>query len=136
MADLNIRAREKVYTDVDFAFRANPVTGDVSLKKDVEAVKQSVLNILKTRRGEKPFSPNFGSGIYSFLFEPIDSVTKAMIEEDIIFSLRNYEPRVKILSIVVDDLEDQNAINIRLDLEIISPVVTTTTIEFIVQRLR
>jgi phage baseplate assembly protein W len=136
MADLNIRAREKVYTDLDFAFRANPVTGDVSLKKDVEAVKQSVLNILKTRRGEKPFLPNFGSGIHSYLFEPIDSVTKAMIEEDVIFSLRNYEPRVRILSIVVDDLADQNAINIRLDLEIISPVVTTTTIEFIVQRLR
>jgi len=48
MADLNIRARDRIYSDMDFAFRENPVTGDVAIKKDVEAVKQSVLNILLT----------------------------------------------------------------------------------------
>jgi hypothetical protein len=136
MANLNIRAREKVYTDVDFAFRVNPDTEDLYIKKDVEAVKQSVLNILRTRRGERPFMPSFGSNIDSYLFEPIDSTTKAMIEEEIIFAIRNYEPRVIIKAIVVEALEEQNAIKIALDVEIISPTLATTTIEFIVQRLR
>lgn len=140
MAELNIRARNKVYSDIDFAFRPvqmqNDTAGDVSLKRDVEAVKQSVLNILKTNRGERPFLPSFGANIRSHLFENIDEVTKALIEEEIIFALRNFEPRVLILSVDVDDTPDKNAISIRLDLEIISPIATTTTLEFTVERLR
>jgi phage baseplate assembly protein W len=136
MVNLNIRSREKVYTDADFAFRANPDTGDIYIKKDVEAVKQSVLNILRTKRGERAFMPSFGSNISAYLFEPLDSVTKSMIEEEIIFSLTAYEPRVVILSIDINDNPDNNSIGISLDLEIITPVRTTTTLEFIVQRLR
>lgn len=136
MAELTVRARNKVYSDLDFAFRKNPITNDVSLKKDVEAVKQSVLNILLTNRGEKPFQSAFGSNIQSYLFENVDSVTISLIEEDIIFALSNFEPRVRVLSVEVDDLSERNAINVRLDLEIISPVRTETTVEFIVERLR
>ena len=140
MADLNIRARDKVYSDIDFAFRPVQMQddgpGDVALKRDVEAVKQSVLNILNTNRGERPFQPSFGANIRSYLFENIDEVTKALIQEEIVFSLRNFEPRVLVLSIDVDSPPDSNAVNIRLDLEIISPIETTTTLEFTVERLR
>ena len=136
MAELKIRAREKVYTDLDFAFRANPITSDVSLKKDVEAVKQSVLNILLTNKGERPFLPTFGSNIRSRLFENIDSVTSLLIEEDIAFALRNFEPRVRVISVNVEEKPERNTVNITLDVEIISPVRTTTTIEFSVERVR
>jgi len=140
MAELNIRARDKVYSDIDFAFRPVQMegneSGDVARKRDVEAVKQSVLNILRTNRGERPFSPSFGSNIRSYLFENVDEVTKTLIEEDIVFSLRNFEPRVSILSINVSDIPDRNAVNITMDLEIISPVETTTTLDFTLERLR
>ena len=136
MADLSIRAREKVYTDLDFAFRENPITSDVSLKKDVEAVKQSVLNILLTNKGERPFLPTFGSNIRSHLFENIDSVTSSLIEEDITFALRHFEPRVRVISVNVEAQPERNAVNITLDVEIISPVRTTAKIEFSVERVR
>lgn len=140
MAELNIRARNKVYSDIDFAFRPVQMEedqpGDVARKRDVEAVKQSVLNILRTNQGERPFSPSFGSNIRSYLFENVDEVTKALIEEDIIFSLRNFEPRVNIFSIDINDVPDKNTVNITMDLEIISPVETTTTLDFTLERLR
>ena len=140
MADLNIRARDKVYSDIDFAFRPVQMQddrpGDVALKRDVEAVKQSVLNILRTNRGERPFQPSFGSNIRAYLFENIDEVTKTLIQEEVVFALRNFEPRVVVLSIDVDSPLDSNAVNIRLDLEIVSPIATTTTLEFTVERLR
>jgi phage baseplate assembly protein W len=136
MANLSIRAREKVYSDLDFAFRKNPITNDVSLRKDVEAVKQSVLNILLTNRGERVFMSSFGANIRSFLFENIDSVTTALIQEDIIIALANFEPRVRVLTVDVQDKRDMNAINILLEIEILSPVQTTTSVEFIVERLR
>jgi phage baseplate assembly protein W len=134
--ELSIRARDKVYSDFDFAFRMNPVTNDVSLKKDVEAVKQSVVNILSTNRGERPFMPDFGANIQGFLFENVDSVTSALIEEQIRSAIANYEPRVRVLEVNVEDLSYRNAINIRLDIEILSPSQTITSVEFIVERLR
>lgn len=140
MAELNIRARNKVYSDIDFAFRPVQMEedqpGDIARKRDVEAVKQSVLNILRTNRGERPFNPSFGSNVRSYLFENVDEVTKALIEEDIVFSLRNFEPRVNILSININDVPDKNAVNITMELEIISPIETTTTLEFTLERLR
>jgi len=136
MADLNIRARDRIYSDMDFAFRENPVTGDVAIKKDVEAVKQSVLNILLTNRGEKPFDPSFGSGIRSYLFENIDAVTETLIREDIVFSLNNFEPRVVIEDLSVTAKPDNNSVDISLTVEIVNPVNVVTTIEFTVERLR
>lgn len=140
MADLTIRARDRIYSDFDFAFRPvqmqDDARGDLSRKRDIEAVKQSVLNILRTNRGERPFSPAFGSNIRSYLFENVDAVTRALIEEDIIFSLSNFEPRVRILNVNVTDLPDNNAINISLELEIISPINTVTAVEFTLERLR
>lgn len=136
MADLSIRARNKIYSDMDFAFRANPITGDVSIKKDVEAVKQSVLNILLTNRGEKPFEPTFGSGIRSYLFENVDGVTETLIREDIIFSLNNFEPRVIVEDVTVTARDDSNQVDISLTVNIINPINVTTAIEFTLERLR
>lgn len=140
MANNSVVARDKVYSDIDFGFRpvnmSDNSRGDIARKKDIEAVKQSVLNILQTNRGERPFSPSFGSNIRSYLFENVDAVTKALIQEDIIFSLNNFEPRVNVLSVDVNDNIDNNAINIQLDLEIINPVNTTTTVQFSLERLR
>jgi len=131
-----IVAREQSYSDFDLAFRANPVTGDVALKKNEQAVKQSVLNILLTNRGERPFDPNFGSDITSQLFENFDPIVETILEEQIRTALRNYEPRVNLLGVVVDGSPDRNAINVRVEFEIISPEGVTTSVDFSVERLR
>ena len=135
-SELSVIARQRVFSDVDFAFRMNPVTNDVAVKRDIEAIKQSVVNILSTNRGERPFMPAFGANIQSYLFENVDSVTASLIEEEIRSALVNYEPRVRVLEVFVQDLSDRNAIDIRLNLEIISPFVAVTSVEFIVERLR
>jgi uncharacterized protein len=131
-----IVARQKTYTDLDFAFRRIPNTNDVALKTDVEAVKQSVINILSTNRGERPFLPSFGGNIRSYLFENFSPVMAVELEEEIISALANHEPRVKVLSVDISDMSYRNALQIRLELEILSPVQTQTSVEFIVERLR
>ena len=134
--DSNIRARTKPYSDFDFPFKKHPVTKDVPVKRDVEAVKQSVRNILLTRRGEKFFDPDFGGSLTEFLFELFDPIVEAEMEERIINTLRNYEPRVKVLSVDVTDLSHRNALNLKLEVQILSPENITTDIEFIIERLR
>ena len=134
--DSNIRARTKPYSDFDFVFKKHPVTKDVPIKRDVEAVKQSVRNILLTRRGEKFFDPDFGGSLTEFLFENFDPIVEAEMNQRIVNTLRNYEPRVKVLNIEIEDLSERNALHLRLEVQILSPENLTTDIEFIIERLR
>ncbi len=135
-ADSNIRARTKPYSDFDFVFKKHPVTKDVPIKRDVEAVKQSVRSILLTRRGEKFFDPDFGGSLTEFLFENFDPIVEAEMNQRIVNTLRNYEPRVKVLNIEIEDLSERNALHLRLEVQILSPENLTTDIEFIIERLR
>ena len=134
--DSNIRARTKPYSDFDFPFKKHPVTKDVPIKRDVEAVRQSVRNILLTRRGEKFFDPDFGGSLTEFLFENFDPIVEAEMNQRIVNTLRNYEPRVKVLNIEIEDLSERNALHLRLEVQILSPENLTTDIEFIIERLR
>jgi len=129
-------AREKKYSDLDLGFRINPVTGNIAKKTDVESIKQSVLNILLTNPGERPFDPNFGCDIRSLLFENFDSLVASVLEDKILLALSNYEPRVRVLDLVVDETPDRNAITFTLEVEIVSPERTITDISFAVERLR
>ena len=65
-ASVNV-ARKKTYKDIDLSF-AKRLDGDIFKKTDAAAVKQSVKNILLTNFAEKPFLPNFGGDLNSFLF--------------------------------------------------------------------
>lgn len=136
MADTILRARDVPYVDLDFAFRANPVTGDVSLKKHEEAVKQSVLNILLTNRGERPFEPLFGSNIREQLFENFDPIIAQLIDSEIRISLENYEPRIRLINVDVDGSPDTNSLDITVEFEILSPEIVRTSVQFSVERLR
>jgi phage baseplate assembly protein W len=131
-----IRARQSIYSDLDFRFILNPNTGDIALKKDAEAIKQSIMNILMTSRGERPFNPEFGGNLRAYLFENFDVVTQAAMESVIVNSLRNYEPRVRVDNIVISDLSYRNALNISIDFTILSPEERREVVEFVVERIR
>lgn len=133
---LSAVARSKPWTDIAFTFRSNPITGDVYLKKDIEAIRQSVMNIILTKRGERPFDSSFGSNLSSFLFDNFDPITFTLIKQEIESSIINYEPRVRILNIDLVDQSDRNALSVSIEVLIISPTELTTTIDFIVERLR
>ena len=136
MVDLSVKARREDYVDVDFSFRVSPISGDVALKRDAEAVKQSVLNILQTARGEKPFQPTFGVGLRNYLFELFDPSIAVLIEEDVTFAIENFEPRLELQSVNVIDQTDRNGIQITVTGRIRSPEPTPIEISFIVERLR
>ena len=134
MAD-QLVAREQSFKDVALSFRANPVTGDVSLKKNEQAVRQSIMNILLTNRGEKPFDPNFGSNIRSQLFETFDPIIETIIDEQVRIAVANYEPRAKILDVSVTD-NGSNSLNIDIKFKVVSPEETVTSVNLTVKRLR
>ena len=122
----------RLYKDIDLDFKLNPVTHDIGLKTDVQAVKQSLKNLFMTQRGEKKFQPNYGSGIRALLFEPVDYLTGSIIEKEIEFMIKNYEPRVKVQGIAVSASTDTHEYDIRIDFFVVGvkePQVYTTTLE-------
>lgn len=129
-------ARERAFSDFDISFRNNPVTLDVSIKRQEEAIKQAVLNILLTSFDERPFEPNFGGNIRAYLFEPFDVITKSIIIEEIERTIEAFEPRVRVQQVDIQDDVDRNALTFKVVIEIISPFTSTTEITFTVQRQR
>ena len=62
-------ARQATYKDLDFSFKQNPNTNDVGIKKDNLSISQSVLNILRTNHGERPFNYGFGANLRQYLLK-------------------------------------------------------------------
>jgi len=76
---------------------------------NIDLVKQDLLNQIYTIKGERVMMPNFGTRIPIMAFEPNDAKTIGIIEEDLT-AVFNYDPRVKLLSLNVTALPNNNAI--------------------------
>ena len=113
-------ATKNYFRDLDLNFQPNPVTKDVAVKEDEEAVKRSLRNLILLKRYEKPFHPEISSGIQDLLFENYDPVTYAVMRSQITDMIRRYEPRVENLEVVFDAAPDQNAITISILFTIIN----------------
>ena len=98
----------KIYKDLDLDFTRNPVTHDISTIEDVDAVKRSVRNLVQTNFYERPFQPELGCGIRELLFEPFTPMTKVFLQRKIEEVLINYEPRIQLQNVAVDDDQDNN----------------------------
>ena len=105
--------------DLKINFMPHPVTGDLQVTKEDAAVKQSVVNLLMTIPGERPFKSRLGSRISELLFEPLDYGIAAQIQDEIRTTLRNYEPRIGIVQLIVEPEYEQNSFTVHMEYEII-----------------
>ena len=103
-------ARTATYKDLDFTFKQNPNTNDVGIKKDNAAVIQSVLNILRTNNGERPFNYNFGANLRAYLFENMTQITASNMSTSINLALKNHEPRLEVLNTNIQAKADDNEV--------------------------
>jgi len=101
-------ATKNVYSDMDITMRAHPVTGDVTLKTDTDAIRRAVRNIVLTNKYERPFKPNFGGSIRDMLFE-LDTDRKInRMQKNLKTLIEKFEPRVKNVTIRFDDVVDNS----------------------------
>ena len=103
-------ARQATYKDIDFSFKQNPNTNDVGIKKDNASLSQSVLNILSTNHGERPFNYFFGANLRSYLFENMTQITAAQMSTSVNLALANFEPRIEVLNTNIQGQADNNEV--------------------------
>ena len=99
----------RLYKDIDMAFTKNALSGDVNKKLDVNAVKQSIRNLLLTKPYERPFHPELGSPLYGMLFEQMRPGLEMSLARTVEQQILNFEPRVDILNIEVSPDYDNNS---------------------------
>ena len=123
-----------VYTDLDLFFAPKP-SGDIYKKQDVAAVKQSVKNILMTNFMEKPFDPEYGWNLNSFLFE-LDTTVEADILRDQIFeTISLHEPRALMREVFIYLDPEYNNINVTINFQVLNSV-EPVSLELSLTRLR
>ena len=97
-----------VHLDLKMSFTKHPITGRLSNVTNIEAVKQSVKNIVLCNHFERPYMPKYGGNVIAQLFENADAFTEYQVKKDIRLAIENYEPRAIVDDITVhtDDLNE------------------------------
>jgi uncharacterized protein len=123
------------FKDLKVNFKPHPITGDLQVSKEDAAIKQSIVNLLMTVPGERPFQPQLGSSLSELLFEPLDFGVAALIKNEINDTIRKYEPRVNVVGLTVEPNFDDNAFDVNFEFEIRGREdVTPLQINFLLQR--
>ena len=123
------------YRDLDLDFVPHPVTKDISIKTNDEAVKRSVRNLVLTNVYEKPFHPEISSDVRGLLFELATPLTAIRMKNAITEVVENFEPRAQLLDVFVSNNIDNNA----FDVTIVFKVINQDNVEelsFSLERLR
>ena len=82
---------------------------------DADLIKQDIYNHFMTAKGERIMLPNFGSIIWDYLYEPLDTETKSVIEADA-RDVIGQDPRVQLLDLEVIGFEHGIVIKVRLNI--------------------
>lgn len=124
-----------LYSDIDINFNPHPITGDVLRVTGAQSVVQSVLNLVQINHYEVPFHPEIGGNVRKLLFELADPITANLLAEEIRNVIRNFEPRAKVIDVLVESDVDQNGFNVTITFFVLS-TTQPLTISFFLTRLR
>jgi hypothetical protein len=131
-----IQRISRSFKDISLSFEPHPVTKDLPILLNENAIRRSVRNLVETKLTEKFFNSSFGSQVYSSLFDFVDYGTAANIQAQIEAVVTNYEPRINNLEVLVDPQPDNNAFSISLIFDIVGQEFPTQEFSFILEATR
>lgn len=107
----NIRTSKSggvLYSDIPRNMTRDFTSNDLSIIKNIDAIQQSMINIITTRKGERAFEPTYGCEIDSSLFELMNHTSALVVERSIQEAINKHEPRVNISRVQVEPAFDIN----------------------------
>ena len=126
----------KGFKDLSMTFQVNPINYDLIALKNETAIARSVRNLVLTYPGERFFNENLGSKVSRSLFENIDEISASVIKDEIENTIRNYEPRVDLISVSVSPNYDNNEFNVTINYKIVGIDVLPQQLSFALQPTR
>jgi phage baseplate assembly protein W len=123
---------QETFSDFSNAFTKHPVSDELITVKNVESIKQSFKNLIRTNIGERLFNPFFGTNVGKALFEPIGPFLEEDIRRYIFTATRQFEPRVNVVKIDVNAGSDENSLRV----DITFAIINTNTISSVTVYLK
>ena len=124
------------FKDISLSFEPHPITKDLPVLKNANAIRHSVRNLVQTIPGERFFNPILGSSVYDSLFDLMDFGTSNLIEQEIVTTLRNFEPRVNNVRVRVSVRPDQNNFDVTIFFDIVGAALPPQEFSFILEATR
>ena len=126
----------RAFKDINLSFKRHPVTNDLVVIKNEDAIKKSVKNIIFTILGEKPYVPLFGTSINNSLFELANPLDHVRISDEIQSTLLNYEPRISNIQVTVSNYPDSHELNATIQYDITGMASPSQTVDVLLQPAR
>lgn len=130
-----LNKKPNIYSDFYKDLRISPISKDIALLKDEDAVKESIKNLILTDPGERLMQPFIGGGIRGMLFENITPGTLKLIEARVKTTIETYEPRAELIRVNVSSLYDDNTVSVSV-LFYIRNVDQPIQLDVILERIR
>ena len=131
-----INRTSRAFKDINLSFRPHPVTKDLTILRNENAIKRSVRNLVQTIPTERFFNSVLGSDVRSSLFEFVDYGTASTIQDQIEIVIENFEPRVENLTVEVLPVPDLNEFEVTVFFDIVGQEIPTQEFSFILEATR
>lgn len=123
------------YTDIDAVFSANPITGDLSVRRDESAIKFAIKSLVLTNMYERPFHKEISSPVRGLLFENFGNNFEIITREAISQLISIYEPRVTLVGVKVRESNDNNKAYISIEF-VIKNTLRRAVVDVTLERTR
>jgi hypothetical protein len=124
------------FKDISLSFEPHPVTKDVPILRNENAITRSVRNLVQIIRGEVFFNADKGTNIQNTLFDFVDIASASSVQSEIETTLAKYEPRIENVKVFVDPVEDTNEFNVTVSYDIIGQEFPTQQFSFLLEVTR
>lgn len=88
--------------------------GQLKLVENVAAVMSSIDNILRTRKGERCYLPEFGSSLMDAVFEPMDDTLLKYLSRGVKTEIERWDDRVIIDDVLIYSDPDQGSVSVTI----------------------
>ena len=124
------------FKDISLSFKKHPVTDDILVLKNEDAIKRSVQNLVRIQVGEVFFNNLLGSRVSGSLFELATDDYTDPIRSEIETSIKNFEPRVNLTDVKFLSTPDENSIDVTIFYDIVGLNSPNQSVNFILEPTR
>ena len=126
----------RTFKDISLSFTPHPVTKDLPILKNENAIVRSVRNLVQTIPTERFFNSDLGSDVQDSLFGFVDYGTASLIEDQIVTVVTNFEPRVENVEVDAEPQQDNNSFNVIVRFDVVGQAFPPQEFAFLLETTR
>ena len=131
-----IKRISRAFKDISLSFNPHPITKDLTILKNENAIKKSVRNLVQTIPTERFFNSALGSEVRDSLFDFVDFGTASVIQNQIEITLENFEPRIDNVTVEVEPRPEVNEFEVTVFFTVVGQDIPTQEFTFMLEATR